>query len=68
MEGVCTNEWQNLSSGGAVQGVDTATLSYSSIEYCSEGLYRCVVTNVVGEEISECVDHITGELYKMKFI
>ena len=61
VEGVHKGEWQNLSSGGSVQGVDTATLSYSSIEACSEGLYQCVVTNVVGEEISEYTDHIIGE-------
>ena len=53
MEGVSTGDWQNLSSGGSAQGVDTATLTYSSIEFCSEGLYRCVITNVVGEGISE---------------
>ena len=62
MEGVHSGEWQNLSSGGPVQGVDTATLTYSSIESCSEGLYRCVVTNVVGEEISEYADYIIGKL------
>ena len=61
MEGVSSEEWQNLSSGGPVQGADTATLTYSSVASCSEGLYRCVVTNVVGEEISECADHIPGE-------
>ena len=50
MEGVSSKEWQNLSSGGSVQGADTATLAYSSIESCSEGVYRCVVTNVAGED------------------
>ena len=62
MDGVISGEWQNLSSGGSVQGADTATLTYSSIESCTEGLYRCVVTNVIGEEISEYTDHIIGEL------
>ena len=62
VEGVSSGEWQNLSSGGPVQGVDTATLTYSSIEACNEGLYRCVVTNIVGEEISDYTDHIIGEL------
>ena len=61
MEGVHSGERQNLTSGGSVQGVETATLTFTSIESCSEGLYRCVVTNVVGEEISKCVDHIIGE-------
>ena len=61
VEGVSSEEWQNLSSGGSVQGVDTATLMFTSIESCSEGLYRCVVTNVIGEEISECAEHIPGE-------
>ena len=61
VEGVHKGEWQNLSSGGSVQGVDTATLMFTSIESCSEGLYRCVVTNVIGEEISECAEHIPGE-------
>ena len=61
MEGVSSKEWQNLSSGGSVQGADTATLAYSSIESCSEGVYRCVVTNVAGEDISECADYIIGE-------
>ena len=62
VEGVSSGEWQNLSSGGSVQGADTATLTYSSIEACSEGLYRCVVTNAVGEEISEYTDLIFGEV------
>ena len=61
VEGVISGEWQNLTSGGSVQGVETATLTFTSIESCSEGLYRCVVTNVIGEEISECADHILGE-------
>ena len=61
VEGVGSGEWQNLSSGGPVQGTDTATLTYSSIESCSEGLYRCVVTNTVGEDISKYTDHINGE-------
>ena len=61
MEGVHSGEWQNLSSGRLVQGADTATLTFTSIESCSEGLYRCVVTSAVGEEISKCADHIIGE-------
>ena len=61
MEWVSSEDWQNLSSGGSLEGTDTATLTYSTIEACSEGLYRCVVTNVVGEEISKCTDHIIGE-------
>ena len=64
VEGLSSEEWQNLSSGGSVQGADTATLTYPSIESCNEGLYRCVVTNDVGEEMSECADHITGKLCK----
>ena len=63
VEGVSSEEWQNLSSGGPVQGAETATLTYSSIKSCSEGLYRCVVTNAVGEMMSECADHILGEFY-----
>ena len=62
VEGVHSEEWQNLSSGGSAQGADTATLMFTSIESCIEGLYRCVVTNVFGEEISEYTDHIIGEL------
>ena len=61
VEGVISEEWQNLSSSGPVQGADTATLMFTSIESCSEGLYRCVVTNVVGEDVSEYTDHIIGE-------
>ena len=61
VKGLCSEEWQNLSSGGSAQGADTATLTYPSIEACSEGLYRCVVTNAVGEITSECADHIIGE-------
>ena len=63
VEGVSSVEWQNLSSGGPVQGAETATLTYSSVKSCSEGLYRCVVTNAVGEMMSECADHILGEFY-----
>ena len=62
VEGVGSGEWQNLTSSESVQGAETATLTYPSIESCSEGLYRCVVTNVVGEEISEYTDYIIGEL------
>ena len=65
VEGVHSGEWQNLTSGGSVQGADTATLIFTSIESCSEGLYRCVVTNDVGEEISEYTDHIIGELWSV---
>ena len=61
VEGASSEEWQNLSSGGSVQGADTATLTFFSIEACSEGLYRCVVTNIVGEEISKYTDYIIGE-------
>ena len=61
VEGVGSEEWKNLTSGGSVQGVETATLTFTSIESCSEGLYRCVVTNVVGEEISEYTNYIPGE-------
>ena len=62
VEAVHSGEWQNLSSGGSVQGVETATLTFTSIESCREGLYRCVVTNVVGEEISDYTDYIIGKL------
>ena len=61
MEGVSSEEWQNLTSGGSVQGADTAILIYPSIEACSEGLYRCVITNAVGKITSECAVHIIGE-------
>ena len=61
VKGVSTEDWHNISSGGSAQGADTATLTFSSIESCKEGLYRCVVTNVVGEEISKCTDYIIGE-------
>ena len=61
MEGVRGGEWQNLSFGGPVQGTDTATLTFTNIESCYEGLYRCVVNNAAGEEISKCTDHIIGE-------
>ena len=61
LDGVSSGEWQNVSSGGSAQGADTATLTYSNIEACREGLYRCVVTNIVGEEISKCTDYIIGE-------
>ena len=61
MEGVHSGEWENLTSSGSAQGVDTATLMFNSIESCSEGLYQCVVTNVAGEDISEYTDHIIGE-------
>ena len=65
VEGVHSGEWQNLSSGGSAQGAETATLTFTSIESCSEGLYRCVVTNVVGEEISEYTNYIPGEFTLM---
>ena len=67
VEGVISEEWQSLLSGGSVQGVETATLIFTSIESCSEGLYRCVVTNDVGEEISEYTDHIIGEINRSTF-
>ena len=55
-------EWQNLFCDASVQGTDTPTLTFSSSESCSEGLYRCTVTNSAGAVQSECVDHIIGEL------
>ena len=58
-------EWQNLSSSGSVQGTDTPTLTFSSSKSCSEGLYRCTVTNCVGAVQSAHVDHITGELVQL---
>ena len=61
VEGVSSGQWKNLTSGGSAQGADTATLMFTSIESCSEGLYQCVVTNIVGEKISKCADHIIGE-------
>ena len=68
VDGVSSGEWQNLTSCGSVQGADTATLTYSKIADCSEGLYRCVVTNPVGEEISECTDYIIGKLYEINYM
>ena len=64
IEGVSSEEWLNLTSGGSAQGADTATLTFTSIESCSEGLYRCVVTNVAGKEISKYTDHIVGEYWQ----
>ena len=55
-------QWQNFSSDASVQGTDTSTLTFSISESCSEGLYRCIVTNCSGAVQSECVDHIIGEL------
>ena len=55
-------QWQNLSSDASVQGTDSPTLTFSSSESCSEGRYRCTVTNCAGAVQSECVDHIIGEL------
>ena len=54
-------EWRNLSSGGSLQGTDTPMLKFLSSESCSEGLYRCMVTNLVGAVPSNCADYIIGE-------
>ena len=56
-----SEEWQKLSSGGSLQGTDTPTLTFSSSQSCSEGLYRCMVTNCAGAVLSNCADHIIGE-------
>ena len=51
-EGDGRDEWQDLSSGGSLQGVDTPTLTYSNVQSCRGGLYRCVITN--------CAEKITS--------
>ena len=56
-----SEEWQNLTSGGSLQGTGTPTLTFSSSESCREGLYRCMVTNCAGAVLSNCADHIIGE-------
>ena len=56
-----SEEWQNLNSDGSVQGTDTPTLTFSSRESCSEGHYRCVVTNCTGTAPSKWVEYIIGE-------
>ena len=57
-KGGSSEEWQNVTCGGSVQGENSSRLTYPSIEFCSERLYRCVVTNVFGEETSKIVDCI----------
>ena len=56
-----SEEWQNLTSDGSVVGTDTLTLTFSGSESCSEGLYRCVVTNCTGTAPSKWAEHIIGE-------
>ena len=56
-----SEEWQNLSRSGSIQGADTPKLTFSGSESCREGLYRCTVTNCAGEVLSECAEHIVGE-------
>ena len=58
-------KWQNLFCDVSVLGTDTPTLTFSSSESCSEGLYRCTVTDCAGAVQSECVDHIIGELARV---
>ena len=58
-------EWQNVSCDGSVQGTDTPTLTFTSSKSCSEGLYRCTVTNCAGEVQSKYADHIIGELVRI---
>ena len=55
-------QWQNLSSDASFQGTDSPTLIFPTTESCTEGLYRCMVTNCAGAVQSEVVDHITGKL------
>ena len=60
-EPIGKKEWQNLSSGDSLQGTDTPMLTFISSESCSEGLYRCMVTNCAGSVPSNCADYIIGE-------
>ncbi|MGC8862181.1 MAG: phosphodiester glycosidase family protein [Armatimonadota bacterium] len=43
---------QNLSNGGRFSGVDTDTLTISSLEAGDAGNYRCIVTNAYGNATS----------------
>ena len=60
-KGDSSEEWQNITCGGSVQGENSSRLTYPSTEFCSGRLYRCVVTNVFGERTSQIVDCTVGE-------
>jgi len=49
-------QWQkdtsNMTNGGRFYGVDTATLKIASVETSDQGVYRCMVTNSIGNVMS----------------
>ena len=49
-------QWQkdgvNLTDGGSITGVATATLTITGVMESDEGGYRCVVTNTAGMDTS----------------
>ena len=63
-EGDTRDEWQDLSSGGSLLGVDTPTLTYSNVQSCREGLYRCVVINCAEKIVSDYAE-LTVSKFKL---
>ena len=64
-EGSGRDEWQDLSSGGSLQGVDTPTLTYSNVQSCREGLYRCVIINHAEKTVSDYAE-LTVSKFKLR--
>ena len=60
-EGDGRDEWQNLSSGSSLQGADTPMLTYSNVQSCNDGLYRCVITNCAEKVTSDYAELTVGK-------
>ena len=60
-EGDRRDEWQDLSCGVSLQGVNTPTLTFSNVQSCNDGLYRCVITNRADKMISDCAELTVGK-------
>ena len=63
------NDWQPLPSGGdRIRGVDTTTLTITSVQKSHEGRYRCTVTNCAGSEASDTAELTVGKLDLINYL
>lgn len=54
---VLSYQWQR--NGSDLLGANTSTLTISNVTEADEALYRCVVTNIIGENVSSSAAQLT---------
>ena len=47
-------DWQNLSCDGTIFQEVEGGLKIAGVQACNAGNYRCIVSNTVGSEVSQC--------------